>query len=131
MTNRIHHAALVVDDLDASLRFWRDGIGLDVLMDNSFDGDWSTLFNAPGDRLHSVFLGDPASPTAGILELVVFDGGSDDGAPLADGPAKGFFLLSFYVDLPATTERLAALGYPLRTAIEVPVTESTPGATIE
>jgi catechol 2,3-dioxygenase-like lactoylglutathione lyase family enzyme len=27
-TPRIHHIAIVVDDLEAALDFWRDGIGL-------------------------------------------------------------------------------------------------------
>jgi catechol 2,3-dioxygenase-like lactoylglutathione lyase family enzyme len=130
MTNRLHHAALIVDDLEASLRFWRDGIGLDVLMDQSFEGDWTSLFHARADRLHSVFLGDAAIPTAGIVELVVFEDGSDDGPPAPTAPAKGFFLLSFYVHLAPTTERLANLGYPLRTSIEVSAGASTPGVDV-
>ena len=32
-THRIHHAAIVVADVDASLRFWRDGLGFELLMD--------------------------------------------------------------------------------------------------
>jgi glyoxylase I family protein len=131
MTNRLHHAALIVEDLETSLRFWRDGIGLDVLMDQSFDGDWTGLFHARADHLHSVFLGDAAIPTAGIVELVVFEEGSDKGPPVPTAPAKGFFLLSFYVDLSATAERLATLGYPLRTSIEVTAGDATPGGPVE
>jgi glyoxylase I family protein len=106
---RVHHSAVITRDVDASLRFYCDGLGLEVLMDHEFEGDWHTLFDAPRDRLRSVFLGEPDSPDAGIVELVTF--GVDTGdAPVPAPPAPGFFLLSFFVDVDATMERLAALG---------------------
>jgi len=104
----VHHSAVVVRDVDVSLRFYRDGLALEVLMDHEFDGDWHALFDAPRDRLRSVFLGEPDSPDAGIVELVTF-GADGDAAPPAP-PRPGFFLLSFFVDVDATMERLAALG---------------------
>jgi glyoxylase I family protein len=108
---RVHHSAIVTRDVDASLRFYCDGLGLQVLMDHEFDGDWRTLFDAPRDRLRSVFLGDPDSPDAGIVELVTF--GAEDGgdAPAPAPPRPGFFLLSFFVDVDGTMARLAALGF--------------------
>jgi catechol 2,3-dioxygenase-like lactoylglutathione lyase family enzyme len=116
----VHHSAVCTRDLDAALRFYRDGLGLQVLMDHEFDGAWRALFDSRSDRLHSVFLGDPTHVDAGIVELVVFDGGVEPGA--APGPpATGFFLLSLFVDVDATLARLAALdlgGEPRR--IEVP-----------
>jgi len=118
----LHHAAICAGDLDASLRFYRDGLGLDVLMDEHFSGDWPALFRARGDRLHSIFLGDPASPAAGVVELVAFDAGIANGPPPATEPVLGFFLLSFFVtDLDTVLARLAELGLgsdPSR--IEVP-----------
>jgi glyoxylase I family protein len=102
-----------VRDVDASLRFYRDGLGLEVLMDHPFDGDWPTLFDAPSSRLRSVFLGDPAGADAGIVELVVFDGSTGDEAgvtPPTRPPRSGFFLLSFFVDVDATLGRLDGLG---------------------
>jgi catechol 2,3-dioxygenase-like lactoylglutathione lyase family enzyme len=106
----LHHSAIHTADVDRSLLFYRDGIGLQVLMDQEFDGDWSTLFGAPADRLRSVFLGDPSSPDAGIVELVAFDGA--DGDPTSPAPPRpGFFLLSFFVDVDATLTRLAAAGF--------------------
>ena len=115
MTARVHHSAIVVRDVDASLRFWRDGIGFDVTMDAEFDGDWATLFGAPAGRLRSVFLGDPARPGAGIVELVQFVAGP--GSPAAAAPpaaapgtGPGFFLLSCYVDVEAVLDRLRTLG---------------------
>ncbi len=109
----VHHSALHARDIDASLRFYRDGLGLQVLMDHEFDGDWRTLFDAPGNRLRSVFLGDPDLPDAGIVELVTFVGdaaGDGDAEPSPVPPEPGFFLLSFFVDVPDTLARLDTLG---------------------
>jgi len=36
----IHHSVVVVRDLDASLRSYRDGISLDLLLDRQVEGDW-------------------------------------------------------------------------------------------
>jgi catechol 2,3-dioxygenase-like lactoylglutathione lyase family enzyme len=67
---------VVVRDLEASLRFYRDGLGLDLLQDRHVEGDWPDLFDAPSRRVRAVFLGDAAVPDdhAGVLELNVFDG---------------------------------------------------------
>jgi catechol 2,3-dioxygenase-like lactoylglutathione lyase family enzyme len=109
----VHHSAIHARDVDASLRFYRDGLGLRVLMDHEFDGDWQTLFGAPADRLRSVFLGDPAASDTGIVELVAFDEARavepDAGVPEAQ--RAGFFLLSFFVDVDDTLTRLTELGF--------------------
>ena len=81
------------------MRFWRDGLGLTELFDHSFTGDWPELFGAKTDRLRSIFLGDPRTPDAGIVELVVFDGADDAPAP-PERPRHGFFLLSLQCFLP-------------------------------
>jgi glyoxylase I family protein len=110
---KLHHAAICVTDVERSLRFWRDGLGFEVQMDATFQGDWPTLFGAPEPELRSIFLGAPDSRDAGVVELVVMRGaGGDDGpspAPSAP-PASGFFLLSVYADVDATLARLADLG---------------------
>lgn len=109
---RVHHSAIVVRDVEASLRFWRDGIGFEVIMDHEFEGDWPALFDASGTRLRSVFLGDPTRPDSGIVELVQLAGppaGRPGPAPAAP-PAPGFFLLSVYVEVDTVLGRLADLG---------------------
>jgi len=50
----IHHSVVVVRDLEASLRFYRDGIGLDLLQDRHVEGDWPDLFDAPSRRLRGL-----------------------------------------------------------------------------
>jgi catechol 2,3-dioxygenase-like lactoylglutathione lyase family enzyme len=120
----IHHSVVLVRDLEASLRFYRDGLGLDLLQDRQVEGDWPDLFDAPSRRVRAVFLGDAGVPDdhAGVLELNVFEGDVPEG-PSPSPPRTGFFLLSFFVDIDATLGRLAALGLggpPRR------VTQSTP-----
>jgi glyoxylase I family protein len=133
VAGRVHHSAICAQDFEASLRFYRDGLGLEVMMDAEFDGDWPGLFDAPSSHLHSVFLGDPANPDAGIVELVAFTDAElraaerDTGPRTRDGrlgrpgpqeaelaePTRegGFFLLSFFVgDADATLARLGELG---------------------
>ena len=102
--NGVHHTAIVTTDVERALRFWRDGLGLAIIFDHVFDGDWPALFDAKTDKLRSIFLGDPE------VELVVFD----DSAPLPEsvaGPAPGFFLVSLNRDVGPALRRLAELGF--------------------
>lgn len=105
----VHHSAICVRDVEASLRFWRDGLGFEVVMDQRFRGDWPTLLQAPSDSLRAVFLGHPAHPDAGIVELVDL-GITGPTAGNDRPPGPGFLLLSVMADVTASLERLAALG---------------------
>jgi catechol 2,3-dioxygenase-like lactoylglutathione lyase family enzyme len=106
----VHHSAICTADVERSLRFWRDGLGLSELLDHTFTGDWPELFGAKDDRLRSIFLGDPQSPDCGIVELVELPG-ADEALPAASGPRHGFFLLSLQRDVDETLSTLAALGF--------------------
>lgn len=116
----IHHSAICVRDVEASMRFWCDGLGFEEIMDHTFDGDWPTLLRAPTSSLRAVFLGDPANPDAGIVELVDF-GAVPDGPGAVDDPAaNGFLLLSVMTDLHGALARLAEVGLggvPRRTTV--------------
>jgi catechol 2,3-dioxygenase-like lactoylglutathione lyase family enzyme len=106
----VHHSAIVTRDVEASLVFWRDGLGFDVLMDETFEGPWPVLFGweATSTTLRSVFLGDASAADSGIVELVAAAG---TGAPSnAAVNAEGFFLLSLSADLDEILPRLDALG---------------------
>ncbi len=106
----IHHTAICVRDVDASLRFWRGGLGFEVVMDERFEGDWPALLHAPSTSLRAVFLGDPAHPDSGIVELVDL-GEVPDPPASPDGPARaGVLVLSVMTDLDAALARLAGLG---------------------
>jgi catechol 2,3-dioxygenase-like lactoylglutathione lyase family enzyme len=106
----VHHTAIVTTDVERALAFWRDGLGLTVLFDHVFTGDWPTLFDARTDTLQSIFLGDPSAPDTGIVELVVFDDPAPQRESIA-GPASGFFLVSLNRDVEPTLRRLADLEF--------------------
>jgi catechol 2,3-dioxygenase-like lactoylglutathione lyase family enzyme len=108
--NGIHHTAIVTTDVERALAFWRDGLGLTILFDHVFSGDWRSLFDVKTDTLRSIFLGDPEAADTGIVELVVFD----DPAPVREpvtGPAPGFFLVSLNRDVEPALRTLADLGF--------------------
>ena len=106
----VHHSAICTSDVERSLRFWRDGLGLTELFDHHFTGDWPELFGAETDRLRSIFLGDPRTPNSGIVELVQFAGAADASA-VSRVPRHGFFLLSLEREVDTTLSALAALGF--------------------
>ncbi|MDT5009216.1 MAG: hypothetical protein QOH57_833 [Mycobacterium sp.] len=108
---RVHHSAIWAADIEVSTRFYVDGVGLEMLTADTFDGEWKTLFGAPGDRLHAVLLGDSDHPEAGVVELVTFEGTAAYHDPGPRAPGRGFLWLSFYVDVDKTLGRLAALGF--------------------
>ena len=104
----VHHSAICVRDVEESLRFWRDGLGFVVLMDERFQGDWPALLEGPSESLRAVFLGDPDAHDSGIVELV--DLGALPDPPDPAPPRCGFLLLSVVTDVAAALGRLAALG---------------------
>ncbi|MGE0880949.1 MAG: VOC family protein [Acidimicrobiia bacterium] len=117
---KVHHTAVITRDIEAATRFYRDGLGMQITLDIRPEGNFTTLFGAPEDRLHSIFLADPADPSAGTLELVEFDGVDQPPPPAGEGLRTGFFLVSFYVDYDVVVPRLAALGHPVEREISVP-----------
>ena len=86
----IHHAAICTADVERSMRFWRDGLGLTEFFDRTFVGDWPELFGAKSDRLQSIFLGDPQTPDSGLVELVVFEGPTRRSGPTEATAARIF-----------------------------------------
>jgi glyoxylase I family protein len=106
----VHHSAICTSDVERSLRFWRDGLGLTELFDHNFTGDWPVLFGAKTDRLRSIFLGDPLTPQSGIVELVEF-AGAEEAPAVSEVPRHGFFLLSLEREVDTTLSALAALGF--------------------
>jgi catechol 2,3-dioxygenase-like lactoylglutathione lyase family enzyme len=119
----LHHAGVCCRDLDESLRFYRDGIGLAVLADVVLDADLAPLLGVTTTSVRTVFLGAADRPDAGIVELLSLGVDSvDGGAPQAGTPARGVFLLSLQVDVDAVLARLAELGFDL-----TPLTMPTPG----
>ena len=78
-------------------------------MDSRYSGDWPTLWGGTSTALRSVFLGDPAAPDSGVVELVEMDDLAP-APPRPPGPTVGFLLVSLFADLDEVLPRLAALG---------------------
>jgi catechol 2,3-dioxygenase-like lactoylglutathione lyase family enzyme len=107
----LDHVAICPADLDAALRFYRDGVGLDVLFDLTFDANFEPLLGVPTEHPHIVFLGDQQHPDAGRIELIDLGTGSPpDGRAAAGLPHRGACLVSFHVPVEETLQRLASLG---------------------
>jgi catechol 2,3-dioxygenase-like lactoylglutathione lyase family enzyme len=107
----LHHAALCPADLDASLRFYRDGIGLTVLTDFTMNADLKPLLGRRTSHLRAVFLGSPDSPQGGTLELLDLEQPDiREQSPGPGTPHRGLFLLSFHVAVAEVLSRLAELG---------------------
>jgi len=128
----VHHSAICTSNVERSLQFWRDGLGLTQLFDHTFTGDWPELFGAKTDRLRSIFLGDPRAPESGIVELVELPG-ADEALPPPRAPRHGFFLLSLQRDVDETLSALAALGFTdgvRRITVPAPAGKTVPMAVI-
>lgn len=107
----LHHAGLYPADIYDSVRFYRDGVGLDVLAEFTLDGDFGALLGRSTEHVRSVFLGWRGSPQGGLVELLEMGAPDVRGEPPAPGvPHRGLFLLSFHVVVEDVLARLTALG---------------------
>jgi catechol 2,3-dioxygenase-like lactoylglutathione lyase family enzyme len=107
----VDHTGLCPADMDESLRFYRDGIGLSVLADFTMDADLEPLLGRQTTTVRAVFLGSPDSPHAGALELLDLHAPDIRSEPTGSGtPHRGAFLLSFVVDVDEVLRRLSGLG---------------------
>lgn len=106
---QLHHVSLFVRDADASLAFYRDGLGMSVIVDREFDGDWPGLFGVSSGRLRAVVLGDPDDPRIGQVELVTFADPLEAGPPAAP-VCTGVAMLAFHVDLESVLPAVEGAG---------------------
>lgn len=119
----LHHAGVCCHDIEESLRFYRDGIGLSVMADVVLEADLAPLLGVTTTSVRTVFLGSADRPDAGIVELLSLGVESvDSAAPQAGTPTRGVFLLSVQVDVDDVLARLADLGFG-----GAPLTMPTPG----
>jgi catechol 2,3-dioxygenase-like lactoylglutathione lyase family enzyme len=111
MSPAIHHTVIVVTNLETSLRFYVEGLGLEVLGDREVEGDWPTLFDSDSTSLRAVFLGksDVSDENAGVLELNVFPSGAVSRESTSPATA-GLFMISYFIDVEAALARLSGLG---------------------
>lgn len=108
---RVDHVGICPADMETALRFYRDGLGLDVLFDVTLEADFEPLLGVRTSAARTVFLGDRDQPEVGRVELLQLDpDGVPDGAAAAGLPHRGACLLSFEMPVADTLRRLADLG---------------------
>jgi len=105
------HIGLFPADFDESLRFYVEGIGLEIIFDVTLEMDMKSLLGVSTEKVRTLFLGDPSKPGVTRLELLDLHTGRAAAEPIGDGlPHRGLTLISFHVPVEATLERLASLG---------------------
>ncbi|EAU38782.1 predicted protein [Aspergillus terreus NIH2624] len=111
----VHHTVVSASSLSESLKFYVDGLGLDIIRNYNFQGDLTTLFGTNTSVLPGYFLGDTTSVyngTDGVIYLVEFPDAKKIPTDESDPPNTGLFLTSFWMGdkLNATLDRLDRLG---------------------
>ncbi|KAL9114947.1 MAG: hypothetical protein Q9227_001190 [Pyrenula ochraceoflavens] len=101
--------------MTASLNFYVDALGMDILVDTQTNGSWRSLFGADSDSAHGVYLGDASSVnngSDGVVELIQFNNPLIAAPASVNYPETGFFLVSFWVgdQWQPILDRLAAMG---------------------
>jgi lactoylglutathione lyase len=122
MLRGFHHSSFTVSDMERSLAFYRDVLGLAVVVDQEPQADYpARVTGFPGAILRIVFL-QVAGGDGHRLELIQYKTRAGEPLPLATnrpGCAHVCFLVD---DLPAVYERLRARGVAFVSA-PVPITE--------
>ncbi|KAL4885429.1 hypothetical protein BJY04DRAFT_179707, partial [Aspergillus karnatakaensis] len=111
----VHHTVVSASNLTDSLRFYVDGLGLNIIKGYNFQGDLTTLFGTNTSVLPGYFLGDTTSVfngTDGVIYLVEFPDAKKVPTVESDPPNTGLFLTSFWLGnkINATLDRLESLG---------------------
>jgi catechol 2,3-dioxygenase-like lactoylglutathione lyase family enzyme len=106
----MNHTGFVVKDMDRSLAFYRDLLGLRVERDGILEGDFiSELVGYPDARLHIVYLG--VGDLRHDVELIQYLNPTDGDVTVTDRNSIGASHLGVIVDdLDAWYEKLTAKG---------------------
>ena len=119
-TTGFFHAGITVKDMDVSLPFYRDGLGLEEAFDRVLDADYlREVLQLPLSSLRAVYL---HIPQGGYVELLEYRGLERLSA--ASRPCDfGAGHLCFYVtDIDEMVSRLQAMGYQTRSDEPVDIT---------
>jgi catechol 2,3-dioxygenase-like lactoylglutathione lyase family enzyme len=111
--NGVFHAGITVSDMEATLRFYRDGLGLEVSTDGFTGGPSAErIWAIPVDRVRVVFLRVPGSDT--LIELFEFEGIERHGASARPCDPGAGHLCLYVDDAVAVHQRIAELGFRSR-----------------
>jgi lactoylglutathione lyase len=114
------HGGVTVRDMDTSLRFYRDGLGLEMEFDRILDADYlKTVLGLEFDHIRAVYLRIPGGGFVELLEYVGIERLSAASRPSDYGAGH----LCLYVDdVAAVFGRLRGLGFQARSADVVDIT---------
>lgn len=119
--NAIHHTSFTVSDMEQSLRFYRDLLGMEVLVDQTPDADYlSQIVGYPGLRLHTVFLCVPGQPNC-RLELNEYLNNQGPAGDLSTNRVGSAHLAFVVDDIQSFYEQMTARGVRF-TSPPVPIT---------
>ena len=114
------HAGVTVRDMDTSLRFYRDGLGLEIEFDRILDADYlKTVLWLEFDHIRAVYLRIPGGGFVELLEYVGIERLSAASRPSDYGAGH----LCLYVDdVAATFGQRRGLGFQARSEDVVDIT---------
>lgn len=118
MISSFFHAGVTVGDMDRSLEFYRDGLGLEVVNDVVLDEEYHReLLAMTFDAMRIVFLAIPGGGSIELIEYIGARSGRFSGTPSDIG--SGHMCLTA-TDIESMADRLHELGFTSRS--EKPVT---------
>jgi catechol 2,3-dioxygenase-like lactoylglutathione lyase family enzyme len=107
------HAGVTVSDMDASLRFYRDGLGLEIASDGITGGPFAhRIWGMETDKVRVVFLRVPGSDS--LVELFEFQNIERHPASARPCDFGAGHMCLFVDDLEAVNARLTGMGYRSR-----------------
>ena len=114
------HGGVTVRDMETSLRFYRDGLGLEIEFDRILDADYlKTVLGLQFDHIRAVYLRIPGGGFVELLEYVGIERLSAESRPCDYG--AGHFCL-YVDDVAAMHARLVGLGFAARSPEIVEIT---------
>ena len=119
----VHHGGISVSDMDASLRFYRDGLGLEVTLDAVRDAPYlHETLAVPFTALRYVLLKVPGTDGGAVVELLEYQGAERmPAAARPQDPGNGPLCLQVR-DAVTLHAHLREMGYRSRSAAAAAIT---------
>ena len=115
------HGGITVSEMDRSLRFYHEGLGLPILFDRLLDGPYlPVVLDLDFRAIRAVYL---TLPGGGFVELLEYQG--IERFPASSRPCDygGGHLCLYVDDVEGMHDRLASMGYRSRSGRVVDITE--------
>lgn len=114
------HGGITVGDMDASISFYRDGLGLDLVFDRILDADYlRTVLDLPLSSIRAVYFSLPGGGGVELLEYRGVERMSAAARPCDPGSGH----LCLYVDnIDELCEHVHGMGYRSRSGAPVDIT---------